>query len=220
MSVSETNNRCFKTCVINTERTVIRHSLLCISRSVLSNSATPRAIARQAPLSMGFSRQEYWSGLPFPSPGDLPNPVIKLASLLHCGRILYCLGRQGSSIHYYISPWNVKDKDVACSLTRGLLSLVKSSAFLSFRSCYQEPLCSFWIMSVCILWILWFLIQQNNQNFKTPLAIPQNLLVCVMRINSVSDFILFSFSCSLNFQSYLRLYTVVLVYIFINYIFP
>ena len=31
-------------------------------------------IASQAPLSMGFSRQEYWSGLPFPSPGDLPNP--------------------------------------------------------------------------------------------------------------------------------------------------
>ena len=31
-------------------------------------------VARQAPLSMGFSRQEYWSGLPFPSPGDLPNP--------------------------------------------------------------------------------------------------------------------------------------------------
>ena len=31
----------------------------------------------QAPLSMGFSRQEYWSGLPFPSPGDLPNPGIE-----------------------------------------------------------------------------------------------------------------------------------------------
>ena len=36
--------------------------------------ATPWTIAYQAPLSMGFSRQEYWSGLPFPSPGDLPNP--------------------------------------------------------------------------------------------------------------------------------------------------
>ena len=38
---------------------------------------TPWAVARQAPLSMGFSRQEYWSGLPFPSPGDLPDPGIK-----------------------------------------------------------------------------------------------------------------------------------------------
>ena len=41
----------------------------------MSNSfATPWTVAHQPPLSMGFSRQEYWSGLPFPSPGDLPNP--------------------------------------------------------------------------------------------------------------------------------------------------
>ena len=39
--------------------------------------ATPWTVACQAPLSMVFSRQEYWSGLPFPSPGDLPNPGIK-----------------------------------------------------------------------------------------------------------------------------------------------
>ena len=38
---------------------------------------TPWTIARQASLSMGFSKQEYWSGLPFPSPGDLPNPGIE-----------------------------------------------------------------------------------------------------------------------------------------------
>ncbi|ELR61614.1 hypothetical protein M91_19068, partial [Bos mutus] len=36
----------------------------------------------QAPLSMGFARQEYWSGLPFPSPGDLPDPGIKTGSLV------------------------------------------------------------------------------------------------------------------------------------------
>ena len=39
--------------------------------------ATPWTVAYQAPLSMGFSRQEYWNGLPFPSPGDLPNPGIE-----------------------------------------------------------------------------------------------------------------------------------------------
>ena len=44
------------------------------SRSVMSDSATPWTVARQTPLFMGFSRQEYWSGLPFPSPLDLPNP--------------------------------------------------------------------------------------------------------------------------------------------------
>ena len=39
--------------------------------------AIPWTVAYQAPLSMEFSRQEYWSGLPFPSPGDLPNPGIE-----------------------------------------------------------------------------------------------------------------------------------------------
>ena len=39
--------------------------------------ATPWTVAHQAPLSMEFSRQEYWSGLPFPSPGDLPDPRIE-----------------------------------------------------------------------------------------------------------------------------------------------
>ena len=42
--------------------------------------ATPWTVAHQAPLSMGFSRREYWSGLPFPSPGDLPNPEIEPGS--------------------------------------------------------------------------------------------------------------------------------------------
>ena len=41
---------------------------------------TPRSVACQGPLSMGFSRPEYWSGLPFPSPGHLPNPGIKARS--------------------------------------------------------------------------------------------------------------------------------------------
>ena len=39
--------------------------------------ATPWTVAYKASPSMGFSRQEYWSGLPFPSPGDLPNPGIE-----------------------------------------------------------------------------------------------------------------------------------------------
>ena len=42
--------------------------------------ATPWTAACQAPLSMGFSRQEHWGWLPFPSPGDLPKPEIKAAS--------------------------------------------------------------------------------------------------------------------------------------------
>ena len=42
--------------------------------------ATPWTVAHQAPPSMGFSRQEYWSGLPFSSPGNLPDPGIELRS--------------------------------------------------------------------------------------------------------------------------------------------
>ena len=42
--------------------------------------ATPWTVTYQAPPSMGFSRQEYWSGLPFPSPGDLPDPGIEPGS--------------------------------------------------------------------------------------------------------------------------------------------
>ena len=46
--------------------------------------ATPWTVTHQAPLSMGFSRQEYWSGLPFPSPGDLFHPGIKCKTCLLC----------------------------------------------------------------------------------------------------------------------------------------
>ena len=49
---------------------------------------TQWTVARQTPLSMEFSRQEYWSGLPFPSPEDLPNPEIKPTSPVSC------IGRQ------------------------------------------------------------------------------------------------------------------------------
>ena len=55
---------------------------------------TPGTVAHQAPLSMGFSRQESWSGVPFPPPGDLPDPGIEARSL-HCRQILYSLSHQG-----------------------------------------------------------------------------------------------------------------------------
>ena len=44
---------------------------------------TPWTVARQVPLSVEFSRQEFWSGLPFPTPGHLPDPGIELTSLVH-----------------------------------------------------------------------------------------------------------------------------------------
>ena len=53
-----------------------------VSCSVMSDSAIPWTVACQAPLSMKFSRQEYWSGLPCPLPGNLPNPGIEPPSLI------------------------------------------------------------------------------------------------------------------------------------------
>ena len=55
----------------------IKRKWKCQSLSHVLLFATPWTIAHQVPLSMEFSRQEYWRGLPFPSPGDLPHPEIK-----------------------------------------------------------------------------------------------------------------------------------------------
>ena len=64
--------------------------LTCVCvRSVMSDSVTPWTVTCQAPLSIEFSRQEYWSGLPFPTPRDLPNPGIKPVSFY-----ISCVGRQ------------------------------------------------------------------------------------------------------------------------------
>ena len=54
-----------------------------VSHSVMSDSPCPQTVAHQPPLSMEFSKQEYWSWLPCPPPGDLPDPGIKWG-LLHC----------------------------------------------------------------------------------------------------------------------------------------
>ena len=55
-------------------------SLLFVAMSSLTLFVTPWTVVCQAPLSMGFPRQEYWSALPFPFPGVLPNPGIKCES--------------------------------------------------------------------------------------------------------------------------------------------
>ena len=66
------------------EFVVIYCSIVCVLScfSPVQLFLTPWTVAHQAPLSMGFSRQEYWKGLPFPSPGDLPNPGIEPAALM------------------------------------------------------------------------------------------------------------------------------------------
>ena len=61
----------------------------------------PKTVTYQAPLSMEFSRQEYLSGLPFPSPGDLPDMERLKPGLLHCGQILYPLSHPQSPVFIY-----------------------------------------------------------------------------------------------------------------------
>ena len=70
---------------------LIFRSLVVGSHSVVPISLRhPQTIARQGPLSVGFSRQQYWSGLPFPSPEDLPTQGLN-PSFLHYKQILYHL---------------------------------------------------------------------------------------------------------------------------------
>ena len=54
---------------------------MCAHSVLLDSFATPWTVAHQAPLSMEFSRREYWSGLPFSAPGDRPDPATEAASL-------------------------------------------------------------------------------------------------------------------------------------------
>ena len=63
----------------------VKLKTLCVRAQLFNHVqlfATPWTLAHQIPLSMGFPRQEYWSGLPFPPPGDLPNPRLEPESLV------------------------------------------------------------------------------------------------------------------------------------------
>ena len=77
-------------------RQPVHNSALCWSLSRVRLFATPWTVARQAPLSTEFSRQQYWSGLPFPR--DLPNPGIQ-PGLRHCRQILQHLSH---SLHFLL----------------------------------------------------------------------------------------------------------------------
>ena len=81
----------------------------------MSDSAIAQMIASQAPLSMEFSRQEYWNGLPFPSPGDLSDPGIEPGSLALQADALR-LSLQGSpfSMHRVLG-----EILVTCSMAKG-----------------------------------------------------------------------------------------------------
>ena len=74
-------------------------TLLLFHLSVVSDSLDPMDYSLQALLSVRFSRQKHWSGLPFPFPGNLPNPGIKPTSLISCiGGRVFCHWATGSHL--------------------------------------------------------------------------------------------------------------------------
>ena len=69
-------------CTLPAVHSIIMHVCVLSRFSHVRLCTTPWTVAHLAPLSVGFSRQEYWSGLPCPPPGDLPNPEVKPSSLM------------------------------------------------------------------------------------------------------------------------------------------
>ena len=86
-----------------------------VSHSVMSDSTTVWTVACQASLSTGFSRQEYWSGLPFPSPGDLPNPGIEPGSpALEADALTSFLGPSCSLLISYLHCFSFSSVAQSC----------------------------------------------------------------------------------------------------------
>ena len=78
-----------------------KHFFSCLLTKLSLILVTSWTVACQAPLSMGFPRQAYWSGLIFPSPGDLPNPGIEPASPALAGRF-FTTEPPGKPFFYFI----------------------------------------------------------------------------------------------------------------------
>ena len=131
---------------------LLRYSktLVSLSPSAVSDSATPWTVACQAPLSMGFSRREYWSGLPFPSPGIEPTtPALQEDSLLSEPQN-HLLNFQQSIAHQPQKQW-----DTVCSeATIVSMEYLKESttALVSFY-CYSiiEFTSKFYHLIICIV---------------------------------------------------------------------
>ena len=99
--------------------------------------AVPWTEAHQARLSMDFSRQEYWSGLPFPSPGESSQP----RDWTHCRQILYCLNHRGSPysqaiphLGIYQKHWNQELKQILTNIHCSIITTVKTWKRLTCQS--------------------------------------------------------------------------------------
>ena len=125
--------------------------------------ATPLIVAHQALLSMGFSRQEYWSELPFPSPGDLPRPGIEPMSQALASRFFYywAISKESLTIKkwtYTLVPPDAPASQPFPSTSQSLYNLstkeLTSGRAESSRPCLSTK-CHFWIdwSSVVAEWL-------------------------------------------------------------------
>ena len=149
---------CARVCVCVCERVCV------CTLSHVQLFVTPWSVAHQAPLSVGFSRQEHWSGLPCSSPGDLPYPGIEPtsplspASMLRLGvsKSMYLLFKNGVSVSYkplipsYKPHWfscqseeRKREKQKFPSLVHVILFLFIQTQLLSVKRKTQEGLKSF-----------------------------------------------------------------------------
>ena len=123
----------------------------------MSNSfMTPVTVAHQVLLSMGFPRQEYWCGLPFPFPEDLPDPGIKPVSLALTGR--------------FLTPESQGKPSVTCVLEPFMVQSIEGysfpeTIFKHVQACQQ--LYSFQLKNIYLPFLLWF--QEKNFCFTYPL---------------------------------------------------
>ena len=116
---------------------------------------SPWSVAHQAPLSQGFSSQEYWSGLPFPPPGDLPDPGIEPASVS-------CVGRRALHHQHHLgSPLSYRRGDWTTNMRMQNHAWQRAGAQQSFRRKHQPAKCRAercrerWppaLLPSCVLW--------------------------------------------------------------------
>ena len=140
---------------------------------------TPWTVAHRAPLSVGFSRQEYWSGLPFPSPRDLPDPGIE-PGCPALRQFLYWLSYQGRDTHccrLNLTPQTIPGGP---SLQYNLQRAVGSRKGGSLQSDFFllmtfDATCSSVLSSKLLVETMYFPIRPRNCGVKT---IPKALLPC------------------------------------------
>ena len=126
---------------------------------------TPWTLAHQAPLSMGFTRQEYWSGLPFPSPGDLPDPGMEPGSpALQADSIVWATRPKVIAISFSRGPsWPRDGTWVSCTASR--LSTVWAT-----RSKVTAIVCMLSHLSLCLCKYIIQIFMMGNS-----LAVPQKV---------------------------------------------